>query len=79
MIPKLIKIDVEGAELVVIRGASTILARHKPALILAVHPPLMPCGGEAELFDLLHYYQYVLRDSHELAVESEVWGDYLLT
>lgn len=79
LIPSLIKIDVEGAELVVIRGASTILARHKPALILAVHPPLMPCGGETELFDLLHDYRYVLRDSRKLAVESDVWGDYLLT
>jgi len=78
LIPNLIKIDVEGAELLAIRGASTILAEHKPALILAVHPPLMPCGGETELFGLLHHYQYVLRDSHQLAVGSDVWGDYLL-
>ena len=79
LIPDLIKIDVEGAELLVIRGASTILSKHKPALILAVHPPLMPYGGEAELFRLLHHYQYVVRHSHTIQLRNDLWGDYLLT
>lgn len=79
LIPDLIKIDVEGAELLVIRGASTILSKHKPALILAVHPPLIPYGGETELFTLLHHYQYVLRHSLIIPLGNDLWGDYLFT
>lgn len=76
LIPDLIKIDVEGAELLVIKGASRILSKHKPTLIIAVHPPLMPDGGETELFTLLHHYQYVLRHSHTIPLGNDLWGDY---
>ena len=79
LIPNLIKIDVEGAELSVLRGASTILSKHKPALIVAVHPPLLPSGGENELFHLLQDYQYVLRQSHSIPLGDDLWGDYLFT
>lgn len=77
--PDLIKIDVEGAELLVIRGASRTLSKHKPALIVAVHPPLMPDGSEIELFTLLHDCQYVLRHSHTIPLGNDLWGDYLFT
>lgn len=79
LIPDLIKIDVEGAELMVIRGASAILSKHKPALIVAVHPPLLPCGGENELFNLLRAQQYTLRDSYTIPLGNDLWGDYLFT
>jgi FkbM family methyltransferase len=36
--PMLIKVDVEGAELLVLRGARRILARADVALLLSVHP-----------------------------------------
>lgn len=77
--PDLIKIDVEGAELLALEGASTILSKDKPALIIAIHPPLLPCGGENKLFNLLRHHQYVLRDSHTVALGKDVWGDYLFT
>jgi hypothetical protein len=38
----LIKIDVEGAELVVLRGASRLLLHHRPTLMLSVHPQFLP-------------------------------------
>jgi len=79
LIPNLIKIDVEGAELAVLRGASTILSKHKPALIVAVHPPLLPSGGENELFHLLQDYQYVVQKSHTIPLGNNLWGDYLFT
>lgn len=36
-----LKIDVEGAEALVLRGASDILARHRPAIVCEVFPALM--------------------------------------
>jgi FkbM family methyltransferase len=40
--PMLIKIDVEGAELIVLRGASGLLRLHRPTLLLSVHPQFLP-------------------------------------
>jgi FkbM family methyltransferase len=37
IIPCLVKIDVEGGELEVLRGASHLLAQHKPTLIVEIH------------------------------------------
>lgn len=39
--PDLIKIDVEGFELQVLLGARSLIAKHKPALIMEWHPPFM--------------------------------------
>jgi len=36
--PSLIKIDVEGAELDVLNGASRVLAEQRPRLLLSLHP-----------------------------------------
>jgi FkbM family methyltransferase len=40
--PLFIKIDVEGAELVVLSGASALLRLHRPTLLLSVHPQFLP-------------------------------------
>lgn len=37
LIPDLIKIDVEGAEELVLRGARNILSNHKPTVLLSIH------------------------------------------
>jgi len=37
LVPQLLKIDVEGAELVVLLGASATLSRYQPRLLLATH------------------------------------------
>jgi FkbM family methyltransferase len=39
--PAVIKIDVEGAELLALRGAKKLLVKHRPTLIVAVHPEPM--------------------------------------
>jgi FkbM family methyltransferase len=43
--PAVIKIDVEGAELLALRGAKNILAKHRPTVIVAVHPEPMRMLG----------------------------------
>jgi len=44
----LIKCDVEGAELHVLRGASRLLASLRPTLLLSVHPQHLPRYGQTE-------------------------------
>jgi hypothetical protein len=43
--PHLIKIDVEGAELLALRGARETLSRCAPVLIVAIHPEPMRLLG----------------------------------
>jgi len=38
LVPTIIKIDVEGWELEVLKGAENILARYRPLLFLSLHP-----------------------------------------
>lgn len=66
----LIKCDVEGAELLVLQGASRFLARFSPTLLLSVHPPALPRYGHsvAMLRDFLiqaGYQWKVLAVDHE--------------
>lgn len=37
--PSVMKIDVEGAELMVLRGAQELLANHRPTLFMEIHSP----------------------------------------
>jgi FkbM family methyltransferase len=61
--PNVIKIDIEGAELLAIRGACDILARCSPILFVAVHPEAMRSLGTspAELIEQLGEFGYVGR------------------
>jgi FkbM family methyltransferase len=78
--PGVIKIDVEGAEGMVLRGAAGILRRHRPVLVISTHPYWFPAGESAErLFDLLGGYGYKTRDAHVICHEGYEVGDYLLT
>lgn len=41
IVPRAVTMDVEGAELLVLRGAMDTLKRHKPLLWVSIHPTLM--------------------------------------
>lgn len=43
--PILIKCDVEGAEMLVLHGARKLLTSHHPALLLSIHPSILPEYG----------------------------------
>jgi FkbM family methyltransferase len=56
--PQVIKIDVEGAELRVLSGACTVLAKHRPKILIEVSQE-----NAVEVSRLLHGYGYVLHDA----------------
>ena len=58
--PDLLKIDVDGSEMSVLRGMSRILKETKPDLLLEVHPPLLLERGStaSEVCDFLRERNY---------------------
>lgn len=47
IIPEVIKIDVEGAEIEVLKGAKNVLKRYRPIIILSVHPKHLRLLGDS--------------------------------
>jgi FkbM family methyltransferase len=76
--PDLIKIDVEGAEILVLEGAQQTLLNRHPAVILAVHPWWLPEGRTVnEIQDLLRAVGYsIIRPDGETAHQLE-YAEYL--
>jgi FkbM family methyltransferase len=60
MQPTLIKIDVQGFEVSVLRGLHRTLSRYDPVLVVEVEPPLLRNAGSSpeELLALLRNYGY---------------------
>jgi FkbM family methyltransferase len=63
-VPDLIKVDVEGAELLVLRGGEETLARAAPVLVIAIHPDALKMLGStpSELMTFLSERGYEGRD-----------------
>lgn len=57
-----VKMDIEGAELEALEGASALLSDQRPAMTIEVHPPQLRAGGRGpeEVFDLLVGHGYVV-------------------
>lgn len=62
-IPDMIKIDTEGYELEVLRGAKKLLSR-RPPMMLEVHPNFLSALGhaQADIYDLLSTVGYRIED-----------------
>jgi Methyltransferase FkbM domain len=62
--PDLVKIDVEGYEIAVLRGASRTLREDRPVLFLEVHPDrIVQLGGSmAEIAAILDDLRYAVFD-----------------
>ena len=78
--PQVIKIDVEGGEIGVLRGARATLARCCPLIILSVHPREISLTGEslATLRKLLDDMRYEIRDIHGNPVTELKMDEYVV-
>lgn len=67
---KIIKIDIEGAELSALKGMDNILSKLKPVLVLEVSPAVSKSSEERlRVFNLLHqknYERFVIQDDGKL-------------
>jgi FkbM family methyltransferase len=78
IVPGVIKIDVEGAELLVLQGAERLLAQYGPSLILGVHSYWLPRAQTVDqIFEFLNRYGYEIRDEHAVQFEGGYVADYL--
>jgi FkbM family methyltransferase len=78
IVPGVIKIDVEGAELLVLQGAERLLARYRPYLILGVHSYWLPRSQTVgQIFEFLSRYGYQIEDEHAVQFEGGYVADYL--
>lgn len=66
--PSLIKIDVEGAELDVLKGGIETFRKFKPVLILSLHPEFIKIKGDSleMIWDLLAEEKYEVRRDNNL-------------
>lgn len=67
----LVKVDVEGAELEVLRGMEAFVAAHRPAFVLELHPDMLPLFG-ATVGDVLTWleqrgYQLIPLDGWDIS------------
>lgn len=76
--PDVVKIDVEGAELLVLRGAKKLLSESSPTVVLAVHPYWLPTGHTTQqIFELLRAHGYTMYDSEGSRVNYLKSGEFL--
>lgn len=80
LLPDLIKIDVEGAEIKVLKGCKRLMKKVKPIFILSVHPRQIK---EMEMklnqiFEIAKNNNYKIKDSENNIVKSLNFKEYLL-
>lgn len=79
--PEVVKIDVEGAELAVLRGARNVLTRCRPQIFLSVHPRHIAALGESvdDLMALIAELGYDCRSGDGQRVEAFALREYILS
>ncbi|MDC0931506.1 FkbM family methyltransferase [Methylophilaceae bacterium] len=78
--PDLIKIDVEGAEIDVLRGARKTISKFKPIIFLSVHPREIRALGysEQDLLYEIHKNNYKLTNIDGSKVDEFAYIEYIL-
>ena len=81
LIPEILKIDVEGAEINVLKGAKNILKNEKPIIYLSIHPYHIKELGSTidELVNLIDQMGYNIEDFEGNKIKQFKLDEYLLT
>jgi FkbM family methyltransferase len=68
-----IKIDAEGSELDVLKGAEKTLMRFRPKMILALHPALIVNNNQTlrEIYDLIRRFKYTIMLNGEVVTRDK--------
>lgn len=79
--PDVIKIDVEGSEIAVLKGARETIARCQPIIFLSVHPAQLELLGHttSELATQIEELGYDCRDVDGRSVKRFALDEYVLT
>lgn len=77
--PEIMKIDVEGAEVDVLRGAIQLLKAHRPILVLSVHPNRLSALGHStqDVSSLMEECGYQAFDAMGQLAENLQFNEYL--
>jgi len=80
LIPDIIKIDVEGAEVDVLDGAFKLLKTHRPIIVLSVHPKQLKMIGKSvkDLKNRIDSLQYKVLDDHNNEITKLSFAEYVL-
>lgn len=80
IIPEIIKIDVEGAEINVLAGAKRILKSYNPIIMLSVHPRHLRIMGSSveELIQLIKSCSYEIMDIDGKKTAQMEFAEYIL-
>ena len=80
IVPDIIKIDVEGAELNVLKGAKETILKYKPIIYLSVHPAhIKELGYDLiQLKDLIKSLEYKIEDFHGNKVRNLKFSEYIM-
>ena len=80
VVPNVIKIDVEGAEVLVMKGAKKLITKSKPKIYLSIHPGRINQLGQSieELLELINNLNYNIFDISMNRPKSINLDEYIL-
>tara|TARA_A100001388_G_C28751868_1_gene492640 strand:+ start:507 stop:1346 length:840 start_codon:yes stop_codon:yes gene_type:complete len=80
IIPQIIKIDVEGAEINVLKGSRKIIEKYKPLIYLSIHPIHIKALGQDlnDLKNIIKKFNYRIEDFEGEKITDYKMSEYLM-
>ena len=80
IVPEVVKIDVEGAEIGVLKGAKSVFSKHKPIIFLSIHPRTLALLNQSveEVIRLIDKMGYIIYDKDGQRMKPFEHNEYIL-